>query len=280
MPFLQNEKARAQAALQKAKDDLASANAQAQAQQQTVTQIQTDVSSAQTALSNLKSQLPPLQASADSADRALSSLDSQIAEQKANEPDRIIEIPHPHPNPEWRAWKQHLDKLNAQRPPLVTNSDTSHAQLNNLNNSIAAAQSALQAANARLAQAAAPLTQLKQAVATATDKVKLAQQSVDDLNRFTTEIERDPFDRPALENTAAGLWSCVLDLEDSHRAAESASEAADEALASLISRRDELTAGLANLAGQLSAAIADVSTAEAALADIESQMNDHISGGP
>jgi len=63
-------------------------------------------------------------------------------------------------------------------------------------------------------------------------------------------------------------------------AGKSASEAADDALASLIARRDELTAGLATIAGQLPAANAQVTAAEAALADIAGQMNDHIAGGP
>ncbi len=99
------------------------------------------------------------------------------------------------------------------------------------------------------------------------------------MSRCATEIERDPMDRSALERTAASLSARVLDLEDTYRAAEAASEAADAALTSLIARRDELMAGLASVGSQLPAAMAEVTAAEATLADIAGQMNDHISGG-
>ena len=278
MPFLQNEKTRAQADVQKADAELANATLQANTQQQTVAQAQVDANSAHATLSNLQAQLPAVQANAASADQALAAIDAQISQHETNEPDQFIEQPNkpPRPNPAWRVWKKRLDDLNAQRQPLATSAAGAHTQLNNLNNSTAAAQAAAQAAETRVARALATLAQLNQAVATATQKSKLAHQNLDDLNRFTAEIERDPLDWPALESTAAGLWARVLDMEDSHRAAEAASEAADAALASLIVRRDELTTGLATIAGQLSAANAEVTAAEGAVADISGQLNDHI----
>jgi predicted nucleic acid-binding Zn-ribbon protein len=282
MPFLQNEKARAQADVQKADAELANATLQANTQQQTVAQAQVDASSAHATLSNLQAQLPAVQANAASADQAVAAVDDQITQHEANEPDQFIERPNkpPLPNPAWRVWKKRLDDLNAQRQPLAESAAAAHTQLNNLNSSIAAAQAAVQATENRVAQALTTLAQLNQAVAIATEKSGLAHQNLNELNGFTAEIERETMDRSALEKSAAGLWTRVLELEDAHRAAEAASEAAEAALASLIARRDELTTGLATIADQLSAAGAEVTAAEGALADISGQLNDQISGGP
>ena len=282
MPFLQNEKTRAQADVQKADAELANATVQAHTQQQTVAQAQDDASSAHATLSNLQAQLPAVQAKAASADQAVAAVDAQIRQHEATEPEQFIERPNkpPLPNPAWKAWKKRLDDLNAQRQPLAASATTAHTELNNLNGSIVAAQTAVQEADRRVAQALAMLAQLNQAVTIAIEKSKLAHENLNELNGFTAEIERQPMDRSALEASAAGLGARVLDLEDAHRAAEAASEAAEAALASLIARRDELTAGLATIAGELSAANTEVAVAERAFADISGQLDDHISGGP
>jgi chromosome segregation ATPase len=151
--------------------------------------------------------------------------------------------------------------------------------LNSLDQGISQATGELQAAESQSAQAAAVLEQLKEALAAATTKLQAARQKLADLVNWSDEIDRKPMNRPALEQIAAALSTRVLELEDAYAAARAVSRAADATLSSLTSRRDQLTATLADINGRLPAANEAVKVADQTAADLAQQIDEQISGG-
>lgn len=282
MPYLENEKSRAQAEIQAAEAEVASLTAQLDAQQQSVASAQAAVEAARNRLADGESQRPALEAAAASADGRVAALDQQILQHEQNEPDEFIERPNkpPLPNPAWRTWKKRFDELTEQRDGAQADADATHARLNNLNQAIAQANFELQAATAQATQAAATLEQLKQALAAAQAHAVSAHQRLDDLTRLSDEIDREPMNRTDLEQAAAELSSMVMELEDAYAVARAASRSTDAALALLITRRDQVIAALADINSQLPAANAAVGAADIAAANLAQQIDDHISGGP
>jgi chromosome segregation ATPase len=282
MPYLQNERERADGQVQWADHGLSNLTAQVPVQQQAIANAQAQASAARDALAGLQAQLPALQASAAAADRGLANAEAALRQHAAAEPDQFIERPNkpPIPNPAWRVWNSRHIELTEARDRAAASASAAHDRLNNMNNSIATAQAAVQAADVRVTQATAVLTQLNQAVDAARDKSAAAHRRLDDIDRFIAEIDRDPMDRKALESTADDLSARVLELEADSDAAKIASESAEVALASLRKRRDQLTATLGPIAAQLPGVNAEVSSAEAAVNDLAAQLRDHIAGGP
>jgi chromosome segregation ATPase len=282
MPYLQNERARAQQEIQAAQAAVASLTSQVAAQQQVVAAAQARLPGARNTLANAQAALPPLVAAAAAADQRVAQLDEAIEAHAANEPDQFIERPNkpPLPNPAWRTWNQRLQQLNTSRGQAAAEASVAHGRVNDANRAIAQAQAALQAAEAEAARADATLGQLNQAFAAAQTRLASAQQEFNRLGELSNEIEREPMDRPALEQAAADLSKRTLDLEDAWAAARAASRAADAALAALLSRRGQLTAAIAEINSQLIPANAEVTAADAAVADLAQQIEDHITGGP
>jgi len=282
MPYLENEKSRAQAEIHAAEAEVASLTAQLDAQRQAVASAQAGVEAARNRLADGEAQRSALEAASASADRRVAAIDQQILQHEQNEPDEFIERPNkpPLPNPAWRPWKKRLDELTNQRSGAQADADATHARLNNLNQAIAEAAAELQAATAQATQAAATLEQLKQALEAAQARAAVARQKLDELTRLSDEIDREPMNRPNLEQTAVELSSMVMELEDAYAAARAVSRAADAALASLMARRDQLTAALADVNSQLPTASTEVSAADSVAADRAQQIDDHISGGP
>jgi hypothetical protein len=99
------------------------------------------------------------------------------------------------PNRAWNVWKRAW-MTSASSAAHSRPAPPRHNGLNTINNAIATAQAAVQAADAQVAQVVT-LAQLSQAVATAAQKSALAHRDLDKLNQFTTEIEREPMDRAA-----------------------------------------------------------------------------------
>ncbi|MCI0717711.1 MAG: hypothetical protein L0338_01770, partial [Acidobacteria bacterium] len=64
-----------------------------------------------------------------------------------------------------------------------------------------------------------------------------------------------------------------------HRAAEVAATAGDANLDALIARRNELTAALRDVNGQIPAAEAEAMAADIAFGDLAGQIDGHITGG-
>jgi len=282
MPYLQNEKARSQADVQKAEDNVTSLTAQAEAQQQAIADAQSQENAAQGQLTDAQSQLPPLQAAAAAADQNVATLNSQVNAMSADEPDPFIIGPlnKPIPNPGWKNWKKSFDQLTEQRNQAQSAATLAHSRLNAVNQAVSQAAADLQAAQARAAQATAILAQLNQALSAGRDQLAAAQQRLNDLIQWSDEIDRDPMDRSALEQTAAELSSRVMELEDNYAAAVDASAAADAALASLMTRRDRLLAELTDINNQLPAANAAVQAADSSVSQMSQQISDQISGGP
>jgi hypothetical protein len=124
------------------------------------------------------------------------------------------------------------------------------------------------------------LEQANQSLVAARDRASVSRQGLNDLVRFGEEIDREPMDRKALEQTAAKLSARVMVLEDALAIARAASAQADTTLSSLLRRRDELVNGLATLAGQLPGAETAVQAADAVAADRLSELRALIEGGP
>jgi len=281
MPYLQNEQTRTQAEIQRAEADVANLTSQVAAQQQVLANAQAQVNAARGKLADAQAQRPGLEAAAAAADQRVAGLDSQITQHLADEPDRVITgNGKPVPNPEWKLWKKRLDELTKQRDGAQANASLAHSRLNDLNAAIARATVELQTAQAQAAQATATLEQLNQALAAARDRAVAAHQRLDDLRGLSAEIDREPLDRPALEKAAAELSARVIELEDAYNAARVASAKADAVLASLIARRDQLTAALADVNNQLPTANEQVGVADSAAAALAQQIDDQISGGP
>jgi chromosome segregation ATPase len=281
MPYLENERARIQAEIQSADAETANLAAREQTQQQAAGQAQAQVTAAQSGLAALQAQRPSLEAAAAAADGRLATIDGRISQHHETEPEPFIERPNKPPlrNPEWTAWKRALDQLARQRNEAQASASAAHGRLNDLDRAIAQAIAEIQAAEARAAQAVATLAQLNEELSAARQRAATVRQKLEELTRWSDEIDREAMDRSALEKVASGLSARVLELEDAWAEAEAASAAADAALAGLIARRDELTAALTDVKGRIPAAEAEAREAELALDDLAAQIDSHITGG-
>ena len=281
MPYLQNEKSRAQAEIQKLESEAAGLTTQIDVQQQAVAGAKTKVDDARSKLAGLQAQRPALAAAATSADQKVDGINQQIQEHEQNEPEKSIERPNkpPLPNPEWKTWNKRMEQLTDQLNQAEADSVAASTRLNNLDRDISQATNELRTAESQSNQAAAVLDQLKNSLSVTNNKLQAARQNLNDLTRFTDEIDKDPMNRPALEQAAAALSTRVLELEDAYAAARAVSRAADAALSSLTSRRDQLTAALADINSQLPAANEAVRIADQEAADLAQQIDELISGG-
>ena len=281
MPYLQNEKARTQAQIQSAEAEVTNLTAQEQAEQQIAAQAQAQGDAARSRLAGLQPQRPALEAEAATADRRLADLEIQIEQHGQTEPEQFIERPRRPPirNPEWTTWKERFDELVEQRNQAEARASAAHIRLNDLRRAISQADAEVQSAANRAAQAVATLAELRRAISAARERTAAARQRLGELVILSNEIERDPMDRRALERVAAELSARTIELEDAHRAAEAAAATADANLASLIARRDELTAALTAVNGQIPAAEAEARAADVAFEDLAGQMDRHITGG-
>jgi chromosome segregation ATPase len=281
MPYLQNEKSRVQAEIQKLESEAASLTTQIDVQQQAVASAKTKVDDARSKLAGLQAQRPALAAAATSAGQKVDGINQQIQEHEQNEPEKSIERPNkpPLPNPEWTTWNKRMEQLTEQRSRAEADAVAASTRLNNLDQSISQATAELRTAESQSNQAAAVFDQLKNSLSVTNNKLPAARQNLNDLTRFTDEIDKDPMNRPALEQAAAALSTRVLELEDAYAAARAVSRAADAALSSLTSRRDQLTAALADINSQLPAANEAVRVADQTVAELAQQIDEQISGG-
>jgi chromosome segregation ATPase len=128
MPYLQNEKSRVQAEIQKLESDAANLTTQIDVQQQAVASAKTKVDDARSKLAGLQAQRPALAAAATSADQKVDGINQQIQEHEQNEPEKSIERPNkpPLPNPEWKTWNKRMEELRTMRRTLVHLVDRCH----------------------------------------------------------------------------------------------------------------------------------------------------------
>jgi chromosome segregation ATPase len=255
MPYFVQEKLRLQAEVQA---DTAKLAAQQQA-----------LSAAQARLVQAQAQIPPLRAAADAADQRVADVNQAIAEHPENEPDRFIEQggnKPPRPNPAWIAWNRAGDQLRAALDQARVDANAAHGRLGAGQAVVAQAQGEVQAATAAL--------QATQAAITA------AQQRLADVERWQTEIARDPLDRAALERAAAELSTQTMAVEEALTVAQFQQEEAEQRLASLVARRDQLIPMLNEVSGQLPAAEAERQAAQAVLLAALEDIRSHVEQGP
>lgn len=293
MPYLQQEQIRAQAEIQAADAVVTSLTAKIDIQRQALATAQAQAEAARNAMTVLQSQRPALDAAVAAADRAVIDLDRQISEHEANEPPQVIGGVEPivrpdvegpltrpvRPNPAWKVWKRQHGVLIQQRTQAQEKANGVHARLNELNARVAQGQAGVQAAEAQVAQGEASLQQANQSLVAARDRASLARQKLNDLVRFSEEIDREPMDRKSLEQVAATLSTRVMELEDALAVAQAVSAQADATLSSLLRRRDELVTGLATVTSQLPAAETAVQAADAVAVDRLSELKAQIEGG-
>lgn len=293
MPYLQHEQTRAQAEIQAADAAVTSLKTQVDIQRQALIAARAQVETARNAVTALQSQRPALDAVVAAADRAVIDLDRRISEHEANEPPQVIGGVEPivrpdvegpltrpvRPNPAWKVWKRQHGVLIQQRTQAQEEANGAHARLNELNARVAQGQAGVQVAEAQVAQGEASLEQVNQSLVAARDRASLARQKLNDLVRFSEEIDREPVDRKALEQVAATLSTRVMELEDALSVAQAVSAQADATLSSLLRRRDELVNGLATVTSQLPGAETAVQAADAVAVDRLSELKAQIEGG-
>ncbi len=293
MHYLQQEQIRAQAEIQAADAAVTSLTTQVDTLRQALVAAQARAEAARNAVTTLQSQRPAVDAAVAAADRAVVDLDRRISEHEANEPPQVIGGVEPivrpdvegpltrpvRPNPAWKVWKRQHGVLIQQRTQAQEEANGAHARLNELNARVAQGQAGVQVAEAHVAQGEASLEQVNQSLVAARDRASLARQKLNDLVRFSEEIDREPMDRKALEQVAATLSTRVMELEDALAIAQAVSAQADATLSSLLRRRDELVSGLAMVTSQLPGAETAVQAADAIAVDRLSELKAQIEGG-
>lgn len=264
MPYLEQERARIQAKLQAAAAEQSALTTQLSTQQQAVTAAQTQVSAAQTQLAQQQAAVPPLQASAGVAERHVADIDRQIEAHVSNEPERTIEVDGrpPRPNPAWRTWNQHMQRLSTQRTQAQTSASAAHNRLQAAQLAVSQAQAGVQASERQVSEAQATVAGTQTAIAGVQARQQAIQQQIDGIAKVTTEIDRDPITRPTVEQLAAELSARVFELEDAHIQARLEQEDAEEHLRNLIIRRNDLTQRTADVTVKLSDAKARLATVQ------------------
>jgi chromosome segregation ATPase len=282
MAYMHNEQARLEAESQAAGAEITNLTARSQAQQAAVAAGQARASAARDGLAAAQARIPNLEAAAATADQRVADLDSQIDAHLTNEPESTIEIPNkpPRPNPAWRAWKRELDRLSQQRDQLQADAAAAHARLNDGRSQVSQATAQVQAAERQVADAISALNSIQQAIAAAQERQAAAQQQRALLDQWNEEIVRDPLARETLEPVAAILSDHAMVLEDAHATAQVQGEIAEETLAALIARRDQLTAALNDVNAQLPAASEELRAANQALVSATRRIQMLLRQGP
>ncbi len=269
MPYLKQETTRLQTDLQTLVAQQAPLNAQLATQQQAVTAAQAQRTNAVNAVAQAQTRIPPLQIAAAAADERVADLEQQI--QDASEP--------PQGGPS-NAWRLRLAALRRQLVQAKTAATAAHNSLNEAQRGVAQAQSEVQAAERQVAAATAAVQVTQAAITALQTRQRDLQQRLAELDRWEGEITRDPLVRPALEQTAAELSARVATLEDAHLTARFELEDAEELLATLTARRDDLITRLNAINTQLPAAQAQLLEAQRDLASAEERVTTLLQDGP
>lgn len=269
MPFLQQETSRLQTALQALAAQQTTLTTQLTTQQQAVTAAQTQRTNAQTGVAQAQARVPPLQTAAAAAD-------AQVAEAQQNLQD-AAEPPQGIPPAAWRARLTALRKQLAQAQTAAT---AAHAKVTVAQQGVAQAQAQVRAADVQVAAASAAMQATQTAIAALQPRRQELQAKLAGIERMNAEITRDPLAREALQQVAADLSARTATLEDSLLTTRFELEDAETLLASLITRRNELTTLLADLARQIPEAEAQQTAAQQALAAAEAEVSTHLQDGP
>lgn len=155
-----------------------------------------------------------------------------------------------------------------------------HAKVAEAQQGVTQAQALVQAADRQVAAATATVQATQAAIAALQPRRQELQARLTEIERVNIEITRDPLVRAALQQVAAELSARTATLEESHLVARFELEDAETLLASLLTRRNELTTLLADLARQIPEAEAQAAAAQQALAAAEAEVTTVLQDGP
>ena len=269
MPYLEQETARLQTALQALATRQTALTTQLTTQQQAVTAAQAQRSHAQNGVAQAQVRIPPLQAAAAAAD-------AQVAEAQQDLLD-VSEPPQGIPPASWRA------RLTAMRKRLAlakTAATEAHAKVAEAQQGVAQAQAQVQAADRQIAAATAAVQATQATIAALQPRRQELQATLTEIERMNAEITHDPLAREVLQQVAADLSGRTATLEDTLLTTRFELEDAETLLASVITRRNELTTLLADLARQIPEVEAQQAAAQQALAAAEAEVGTHLQDGP
>jgi hypothetical protein len=137
-----------------------------------------------------------------------------------------------------------------------------------------------QAADRQVADAMLAVQTTQSAIAAARQRQDGWQVQSAGLDRWNDEIARDPLVRATLEQVAADVSARAAVLEEAHDVARVQHEIAEETLAALSARRDQLTPALNQVNAQLSAASQELQAARQALGSAHARIQTHRRRGP
>ena len=269
MPYLEQDTARLQTALQALAAQQTTLTTQLAIRQQAVTAAQAQRTNAQAGVTQAQARIPPLQAAAAAAD-------AQVVEAQRN----LTDASEPPPGIPPAAWRARLTVLRRKVAEAKTAATAAHARVTEAQQSVAQAQSHVRAADVQVAAATAAVQATQAAIAALQPRRQELQATLAEIERMNAEITRDPLAREVLQQVAADLSARTATLEESHLTARFELEDAETLLASVITRRTELTTLLADLARQIPEAEAQQAAAQRALAAAEAEVNQHLQDGP
>lgn len=269
MPYLEQETARLQTALQALAAQQTTLTTQLTTQQQAVTAAQARRNNALNGVAQAQARIPPLQAAAAAAD-------AQVAEAQQD----LLDASEPPAGIPPAAWRARLAALRKRLAEVKTAATAAHAKVTVAQQSVAQAQAQVRAADIQVAAATAAVQATQAAIAALQPRRQELQATLTEIERMNAEITRDPLAREALQLVAAELSARTATLEDSLLMARFELEDAETLLASLMTRRNELTTLLADLARQIPEAEAQATAAQQTLAAAEAEVSTHLQDGP
>ena len=129
---------------------------------------------------------------------------------------------------------------------------------------MSAAQRAVLQGQVEVQAAQSQVSETMAALQVARSAFAAAQQRLAELERWKTEIARDPLDRSALEQVAAELSAKTVALEESLAISKFQKEEIEQNLAALVGQRDLLASTNHTIDGQLPSAQTELQAAQAA----------------
>ena len=269
MPYLEQDTARLQTALQALAAQQTAFTTQLTTQQQAVTAAQAQRINAQNGVAQAQARIPPLQTAAAAAD-------AQVAEAQQD----LLDASEPPAGIPPASWRVRLTAMRKRLALAKTAATAAHAKVAEAQQGVAQAQAHVQAADRQIAAATAAVQVTQAAIAALQPRRQELQATLTEIERMNAEITRDPMARAVLQQVAAELSARTATLEDSLLVARFELEDAETLLASLITRRNELTTFLADLARQIPEAEAQQSAAQQALVAAEAEVSTHLQDGP
>lgn len=177
-------------------------------------------------------------------------------------------------------WRARLAALRKKLALAQTAATAAHAKVTEAQQGVAQAQAHVRASDVQVSAATAAVQATQAAIAALQPRRQELQTKFAEIERMNAELTRDPLARETLQQVAADLSARTATLEDTLLTTRFELEDAETLLASAITRRNELTTLLADLARQIPEAEAQQAAAQQALAAAEAEISTHLQDGP